>query len=49
MDQQIEKVEPHDLTYAVWFGKGASAIGLVAEVCRADLEKLFNGFRTLKG
>ena len=49
MDQQIEKVERDDLTYAVWFGQGASAIVLVAEVCRADLEKLFNSFRTLKG
>ena len=49
MNRQIEKVEPHDLTCAVWFGKGATAIGLVGEVSQADFEKLFNGYRTLKG
>jgi hypothetical protein len=49
MDRQIKKVEQHDLSNAVWHGKGAVALGLIGKVRQADFEMLFNSLRTLKG
>jgi hypothetical protein len=49
MKGEITKPEQQDLNEANWFGSGATAIGLIGKVRRTDLEKFFNGFRTLKG
>ena len=49
MNQQIEKDDPNALVRAVWFGKGAAAVGRIGAVRQSDFEKLFDGFKDLKG
>jgi hypothetical protein len=49
MEGETARAKQNYLSSAVWYGKGAITLGLTGEVLREDFEKLFNGFRTLKG
>jgi hypothetical protein len=48
MTQTRDKVEPNELTHAVWLGNGAEVLGLSGEVRKKDFEAVFNA-RRLKG